>query len=73
MSGSVSKRLLAEMTDEEREKYHRRCDIAAELHLKQKAIYESFNPAINRLLYEKKMQLDALYEWRNSLYEKEGL
>ena len=73
MNGSLSKKNLAEMTDEEREKYYRRCDIAAELRMKQKAIYDNFNPAIKRLLYEKKVQLDALYAWRNSLYENEGL
>jgi hypothetical protein len=73
MSAAFSKRYLDELAISGRAKLERRLEIAEQMHIKQKEIYARYNPSINKLKADKKVEIDALQEWRRGLYESENL
>jgi hypothetical protein len=69
----LSKRELRRMDDPIRLAYLRRHEISKIVYLARKEISQEFNPEINRLKAMRDAKYAEIMQWRDEVYESEGL
>ena len=73
MAFKLTKIMRSEMSAQQIADYNRRGEISEQTHAKLQEIYAKYNPEINALKAKKKAEMDALYQWRDEVYEAENL
>ena len=66
----ITKIMRSEMSPERIAKYIQACELANETHLMRQAIYAKYNPSINELKAQKKIELDVVRNYQNSEMDK---